>query len=67
MVKLNILKLLEKNKRTKYWLCQQMNINYYNLNRLIERETKSISFKYIEELCKHLNCTPGDLITIVEE
>lgn len=64
MVKINIINLLKENNRTKYWLCQKMNITLRNLNRIIRGETKSISFKYIEELCTLLNCEPNDLITI---
>lgn len=67
MIKLNISDLLEKNKKSKYWLCQKMGITSRNINRIIRGETTSISFKYIEEFCKHLNCTPGELISIVEE
>jgi DNA-binding Xre family transcriptional regulator len=64
MVKLNIVELLNQNQKTKYWLCQKMNITSRNLNRIIRGETNSISFKYIEEFCILLNCTPSDLITI---
>lgn len=41
-----------------------MNITSRNLNRIIRRETTSISFKYIEEFCILLECTPGELITL---
>ena len=44
-----------------------MNMTSRNLNRIIRGETSSISFKYIEEIYKLLNCTPGDLITLEEE
>lgn len=66
MVKLNIEELLKKNKRSKYWLCQNMNMTSRNLNRIIRGDTTSISFKYIEEFCKYLVCTPGELISIVK-
>ena len=66
MVKINIVELLEKNKKTKYWLCKNMNITSRNLNRLINGYTTSISFKYIEEFCRLLNCSPGELITITQ-
>ena len=65
MVNVNIEKLLKKEKRSKYWLCQKMNITSRNLNRIIRGETTSISFKYIEEFCFYLKCTPGELFTIV--
>lgn len=67
MVKVNIVELLKKNKKTKYWLRNQMNITSYNLNKVIVGSTTSISFKYIEQFCKYLNCTPGELFTIIEE
>ena len=67
MIKMNIEALLTKNKKTKYWLCQKMNITSRNLNRIIRGETTSISFKYVEEFCDHLDCTPGDLMTVVKK
>lgn len=67
MIKVNIEELLKQNKRSKYWLCQRMNITSRNLNRIIRGETTSISFKYIEEICILLNCTPGDLLTLIIE
>ncbi len=67
MVKLEIVELLAKNKKSKYWLCQKMNITSRNLNRIIRGETTSISFKYIEEFCTYLNCSPSDLIKITKE
>ena len=67
MVKVNIEELLNKNGKTKYWLTKQMDITYHNLNKIIYGETKSISFKFIEEFCEHLNCTPLELFTIEKE
>lgn len=67
MVNVNIEYLLKKNNKSKYWLCQQMNMTHRNINRIIRGETTSISFKYIEEFCKFLNCTPGDLFTLIPD
>ena len=67
MVKINIEELLKKKGKTKYWLCQRMNMTSRNINRIIRGDTTSISFKYIEEFCKYLECTPGELITIEYE
>lgn len=64
MIKINIEELLKKENKTKYWLCNQMNMTSRNLNRIINGKTTAISFKYIEEFCKYLNCTPGNLISI---
>lgn len=67
MVKVNIEELLKKNGKTKYWLCNQMNITSHNLNKIILGLTKSISFRYVEDFCKYLNCSPNDLFTIEEK
>ena len=67
MVRLNIEKMLKQKGKSKYWLCQQMNITSRNLNRIIRGETSSISFKYIEALCNYLNCTPNELLSIVPD
>ena len=64
MVKVNIEELLKKKGKSKYWLCNEMNITSHNLNRIILSLTKSISFKYVEEFCHYLDCTPNDLFTI---
>ena len=64
MVKFNIENLLKKNGKSKYWLCKNMNITSRNLNRIIYGETTSISFKYLEDMCKFLDCELSDLISI---
>ncbi len=64
MLNFNIEKLLKKRKKSKYWLCQNMNITNRNLNRIINGETSSISFKCLEDLCKYLECDISELISI---
>lgn len=64
MIKINIEELLRQQGKSKYWLRTQMNLTSRNLNRIIRNQTTSISFKYIEDFCKFLNCTPGELILI---
>lgn len=67
MVKFNIESFLKKNGKSKYWLCKNMNITSRNLNRIIYGETTSISFKYLEDMCKFLNCNLSDLISIEQD
>lgn len=64
MIKVNINELLNKKKKSKYWLCKMMGITSRNLNRIIKGETTSISFKYIEELCMYLDCSIDELLII---
>ena len=67
MIKVNIVELLKRKNKTKYWLKQQMNITSRNLNRIINGETTSISFKYIEDLCNYLDCTIDELLSIIKK
>ncbi|MCI8587407.1 MAG: helix-turn-helix transcriptional regulator [Clostridia bacterium] len=67
MVIINVEELLRKQGKSKYWLCQKMDITNRNLNQIINGKTKSISFRYIEEFCKYLECTPAELILIEKE
>lgn len=64
MIRLNILPLLEKKGKTRYWLYKQLGMSYQNFKRMIENETKSIQIERIETLCLLLDCTPNDLFAI---
>lgn len=67
MLYFRIEELLKKKNKSKYWLCQNMNITSHNLNRVIRGETNSISFKYLEDLCKYSDCTLDELIKLDKE
>ena len=64
MIKLNVIEILEKRGRTKYWLNKQLGMSFQNFTNMVENRTKSISYKNIELLCDLLECTPNDLFTI---
>jgi putative transcriptional regulator len=67
MFTLNILPLLEKKGKTKYWLYKQLGMSYQNFNRMIHNETKSIRYENIEALCQLLECTPNELFLMTDE
>ena len=67
MIKLDVLNLLEKNGKTKYWLYKQLGMSYKNFNKMVNNETKSIRYENIETLCLLLECTPNDLFIITED
>ena len=67
MIKLNVLELLEKKGKTKYWLYKQMGMSYQNFTRMIRNETKSIRYENIETLCLLLECTPNELFRITDD
>lgn len=67
MVILNVEKILKEQGKTKSWLCDQMDVSFYNLNKAIKSGKKSISYKYLEGFCRYLECSFDELLTIVEE
>ena len=67
MIKLDVLNLLEKKGKTKYWLYKQLGMSYQNFNKMVNNETKSIRYENIETLCLLLECTPNDLFIITED
>ena len=61
MMQLNVLEVLEKKGKTRYWLFTQMNMTYTNFNNIINNKTKSIKYENIERFCDILECEPNDL------
>lgn len=64
MIKMNIIELLAKKGKTKYWLNKQLGMSYVNFSRMVNNQTKSIQLARIETLCQLLECTPNELFTI---
>lgn len=67
MIKLNVLELLEKKGKTKYWLYMQMGMSYQNFNNMITNKTKSIRYENPEALCLILECTPNELLIFTDD
>ena len=55
VIRLDVLRILEKQGRTKYWLYKQLGMSYQNFNRMVNNETKSIRYENIETMCLLLN------------
>ena len=67
MIKLDVLRLLEEQGKTQYWLSKQLGMSYQNFSKMINNQTKSIRHENIETICLLLNCTPNDLFSITED
>ena len=61
MLRLNVLPLLEKREKTKYWLYKQLGMSYQGFHSMVHNQTASISYRNIEALCVILNVTPNEL------
>ena len=67
MIKLDVLRILEEQGKTKYWLYRQMGMSYQNFSKMVNNQAKSIRYENIETMCLLLNCTPNDLLKITED
>ena len=67
MIRLDVLRLLEEQGKTKYWLYKQLGMSYQNFSKMVNNQTKSIRYENIETMCLLLNCTPNDLLIITED
>lgn len=70
MLKLNVINLLEKKGKSKYWLFNQLNqlgnISYTNFNNIVMNKTSSIKYENIDKFCQILECEPNDLFLKTE-
>lgn len=67
MIKLDVLSMLQKHGKTKYWLYKQLGMSYQNFNRMINNETKSIRYETLDAMCGIFGCTPNDLLIYDED
>lgn len=66
MIELNVVELLKKKGKTKYWLFSQLDMSYTNFNNIVMNRTKSIKYENIEKFCKILECEPNELFRSVK-
>ena len=67
MIRLDVLRILEEQGKTKYWLYKQLGMSYQNFSKMVNNQTKSIRYENIETMCLLLHCTPNDLLIITED
>ena len=59
--------IMAKRKIGLMELAEKVNITPANLSILKNNKAKAIRFSTLEEICKALDCQPGDLIEYVKE
>lgn len=66
MYELNVINILKKQNKSKYWLFNQLNnikpISYTNFNNIVTNKTQSIKYSTITNFCNILKCTPNELL-----
>lgn len=56
MIQIRVKELLKKQKKSKYWFIKNMEGGYQALSRIMDNETKGISFKTLEKMCDIFDC-----------
>ena len=64
MIKLDVLSMLKKHGKSKYWLWNQLGMNF---NKMVNNETKSIKYEILDAMCGIFDCTPNDLLIYDED
>lgn len=61
---MNVQKLLEEKKKTRYWLVKEMQTTYKTVNKICDNTLTGLQLDTIEKLCEILECSPNDLFII---
>lgn len=63
----NVDVMLAKRKMSSTELAEKIGITTANLSILKTNKAKAIRFSTLEEICKALNCQPGDILEFVSD
>ena len=66
MLKNNLSAIMGAKRIKIYELEKISGISRSTITRLYYNQTSTVSFNTIENICKALNCTPGDLFEVVD-
>jgi len=59
--------IMAKRKKSAGELAEEIDITPANLSILKNNKAKAIRFSTLEEICKALDCQPGDILEFVRE
>lgn len=63
---INLDVMMAKRKKGLAELANEVDITQANLSILKNNKAKAIRFSTLNEICKSLNCQPGDIIEYIE-
>jgi putative transcriptional regulator len=68
MIEVRLKQVLEARGRTRYWLEKETGIHFNTLARIEQAgHTNRIELRVLDEICRALECQPGDLLIFVAE
>lgn len=59
--------LLAEREMSLYKLAKETGLTEVGLRNLRNEKTKGITFELLEKVCRALNCTPNDLLVLVDD
>ncbi len=68
MIEVRLKQLLEDRGHSRYWLAKESGIDYNTLARIERAESSNrIELRVLDEICRALQCQPGDILVRVED
>jgi putative transcriptional regulator len=67
LIEIRIDELLTERGRTFYWLAKETGISHTTLWRLKKGRAVGINFPTLEQICRTLDCHPGDVLKLADE
>lgn len=68
MIEVRLKQILEDIGRSRYWLAKESGIDYTTLTRIEQAEASNrIELRVLDEICRALECQPGDILVRVDD
>lgn len=68
MIEVRLKQVLEARGRTRYWLAKESGLDYGTLARIEQAEASNrIELRVLDEICRVLECQPGDILVRVDD
>jgi putative transcriptional regulator len=64
---LRIDEILKEKGKSAYWLANELGMGHGNMYKYRKGQMQSIGFDLLARMCVALECTPGELIVLVDE
>ena len=66
-IELRIDELLEDRGKSAYWLANELGMGHGNLYVYRKNKIKAMNLDLLARICELLECSPGDLMVLVDE
>lgn len=67
MIEVRLTKLLKERKKSLYWLARETRLSYPAIASISKGQTERIAFATLSEICRVLDCQPGDVLVYLSD